>query len=415
MIVVVLTAIYVVGIFLLWDYFNVNDTLDDILDHKLYGKDIAPASKTAVNVTVTGKSITEDEELLLTEYFRWFYAGLGARSPEEMEQFYTNQCEYELFDTMAYEYETYLASLCPLDLSFDECTVALNITRRHPVNRSNKVEIDLELSAVMTLNGTGKRSTVRGEKHSFTTEESGKSPLVLIHETERFARAAADSVLDGILAASRLTRKDLTYSYYPKYTSAALEKLKAEAADIMKGAGGNSESGSPEYGYDRETAANTALSGFSDDGNFKRFAENDANYISRCIFAGGIPMDCQGDSGDQWKWYDSELNNERKKTGCSQSWFEREAFYIYVTTNEGFGLVGGEVGHGEGKIGDVIQLMSDGKPTAEFMITNVVSKKDGTVLDYLVSNDRYTAVSLLTLGFSDFRVLHIEGYNTANI
>lgn len=415
MIVVVLTAIYVVGIFLLWDYLNVNDTLDDLMDHNFYGKDLKPSSKTEVTVSVTGKTITEEEELLLSEFFRWFYAGLGARSPENMEQFYTNQCEYELFDSLAYEYETYLAALSPLDLSFDDCTVALNVTRRHPVNRSNKVEIDLELSAVMTLNGTSKRSTVRNEKHSFTVEESGKSPLVLIHDTERYASTAANTVLDGILAASRLTRKDLTYTYYPKYTAAALEKLKASTSAIMDTGAPSAESASPEYGYDREAAANAALNGFSDDGNYKEFDENDANYISRCIFAGGIPMDCQGDRGDQWKWYDSEVNTERKKTGCSKSWFDREAFYIYIVTNEGFGLVGGEVTHTEGKVGDVIQLMSDGEPVAEFMVTNVVAKKDGTVLDYLVSNDRYTAVSLLTLGFSDFRVLHITGYNTANI
>lgn len=413
MIVVVLTAIYVVGIFLLWDYFNVNDKIDDILDHDFNGQDNSPVSSTVVNVSVTGKTITDEEEALLSGFFQYFYAGLGACAPEKLTRFYTNQCEYELFDEVAYDYETHLMQSSPLDLSFSDCSLTLSVTRRHPVPRSQKIEIDLTLSADMTPAGTGRPSAVRGEKHCFTLDESGKAPLILIHSTDRPANRAADAVLDSLLAANRLTRKDLTYSYYPKYTEAAREKLRADAPSLAET--GSPDCPAPEYEYDRKAAAEAARKGFTDDGVFKEFEENDANYISRCIFAGGIPMDSQGDRGDQWKWYDSEINTERKKTGCSKSWFDREAFYIYVKTNTGFGLVGCEVPHGSGKVGDVIQLMIGDEPVEELMITSTARTEDGSAADYLVSNDSYTSVSLLTLGFSDFRVLHIAGYNTANI
>lgn len=414
MIVVVLTAIYVVGIFLLWDYFNVNGKLDDIMDHDFYGKDKAPASDTAVTVSVTGKQITEEEELLLTEFFRYYYAGLGDLKAESLTSFYTNQCEYELFDAVGYEYEAYMLAQCPLDLSFEECTVSLDIKRRHAVPRSEKFEIDLSLSAAMTYAGTGRTALVRDETHSFTVDESGKAPLILIHTTERFTTQAADKAIDHILAANHLSRSDLTYSFFPKYTSAALEYLKSNAPALEAAEEGYT-CPEPEYEYDRDTAANTAIAGFGGDGVFDRYDENDANYISRCIFTSGIPMDSQGERTDQWKWYDSEINFERKKTGCSTSWFDKAAFYAYVTTNTGFGLVGCETSSGSGMLGDVVQLMSDGKPVAEFMITGVMARADGSAADYLVSNDRWASVSLLSLGFDELRVLHIAGYNTANI
>lgn len=415
MIVVVLTAIYVVGIFLLWDHFNVDGMLDDIMEHDFYGRDYYPESATNVDITVAGKEITEAEELLLTEYFRYYYAGLGARSAESIERFYTNQCDYELFDNLAYDYEIALIKDCPLDLSFGQCSLTLNIKRRHSVPKTQKFEIDLELSAFMDIAATGKTAAVREESHSFTIDESGKSPLILIHTTDRLVNTATDRMLDSILADNRLTRKDLSYTYYSKYISAALSALMTRHSALTLTGSDGYLCPEPEYEYDRNTAANTAVNGFGSDGFFIEYDENDANFVSRCIFTSGIPMDSQGDRDDQWKWYDEEINTERRKNGCSRSWFDRAAFYTYVTTNSGFGLVGCETAAGSGMIGDVVQIMSDGAPVAEFMITAVAARSDGTAADYLVSNDRYSSVSLLSLGYTDLRVLHIAGYNTANI
>ncbi len=415
MIVVVLTAIYVVSFFLLWDHFNVDGMLDDIMEHDFYGKDMKPSSPTTVDVTVAGKEITEAEELLLTEYFRYYYAGLGAVSAESIIQFYTNQCDYELFDSLAYDYEVYLLADSPLDMSFDECTLTMNVKRRHSVPRSEKFEIDIELSAFMETKGTGKTATVRSESHTFTIDESGKAPLICIHTTDRLINAETDRMLDSVLADNRLTRKDLTYTYYSKYISAAFSALKTKHSALTLAGADGYLCPAPEYEYDRDTAALTAVNGFSSDGFFISYDENDANFVSRCLFTSGIPMDSQGEKNDQWKWYDEEINTERKKTGCSLSWFDRAAFHTYVTTNTGFGLVGCETASGSGMLGDVVQIMSGGEPIAEFMITGVMAKADGTAADYLVSNDRYSSVSLLGFGYTDLRVLHIAGYNTANI
>ena len=413
MIVVVLTAIYVVGLFLLWDVFNLEGKLDDLFEKDLYGGEKGPVSDTAVNISFDGKTITEAEEMLLNSYFTYYYSGLGALSEEKIKQFYEIQCNFELFDDLAYRYEIFMLSQCPLDLSFDSCDLEIDIKRRHAVPKSTKVEIELELSFSAEYKGTGRISHVREESHSFVIEESEKEPLIKEHYTERLSHKAAQEALDNVLLANRLYRSDLNYTFFPKYTEAALTMLKDTAQNFIFEAPDNSGQEEPEYEYDRNVAANNAINGFGRSTAFSEYDENDANYVSRCIFEGGIPMDTQGERWDQWKWYDEEISFERKKSGCSVTWFDREAFYKYVQSNKGFGMIAAETTSGGCELGDVVQLMSsDGKAVSEFMVTGVMLDEDGNVRDYLISNDTYSSVSLLSVGYMSFRAIHISGYST---
>ncbi len=413
LIVVVLTAIYVVGLFLLWDVFDVQKTLDDLFEKDLYGGDKGPSSTTQVTVEFGGKSVTEAEELLLSEYFKYIYAGYGALAPENISLFYENQSSFELFDDLAYKYEISMLKKCPLDLSFGSCSIDLEIKRRHSVPKTSRVEIDLELSAAVEYNNTGVKSQTRSESHSFIIDESEKKPLIREHSTDRLCHAAAQKALDKVLLANGYYRSDLNYSFFPKYTDATLEMLKTTAQKFSYDAPENTSFEVPEYDYDRSKAVNTAINGFGENAAFKKYDENDANYVSRCIFEGGIPMDSQGERWDQWKWYDEEVNLERRKTGCSVTWYDREAFYKYTQVNKGFGMIAAETSSGGGDLGDVVQLLDDeGKAIAEFMITGVMAAQDGSVKDYLVSNDIYSSASLLSMGYTSLRVIHIIGYST---
>ena len=412
LIVVVLTAIYVVSLFLLGDIFGFRDALDSIFEKDIYGGDNRPSSSTAVTVTFDGKMITEAEELLLRNYFTYTYAGYGALKPENLTKFYEKQCSSELFDALAYNYEISMLGKCPLDLTFGSCELTLDIKRRHAVPKSQKVEIDLVLSFSAEYKGAGK-TLIRKESHSFTFGEDEKKPLIREHSTDRICYTAAQEALDKVLLANGYYRSDLNYSFFPKYTEAALEMLLDRAGKVTYSAPDTSSYELPEYDYDRDTAANSAIKGFGRSAAFSEYDENDANYVSRCIFEGGIPMDSQGERWDQWKWYDDEISFERRKSGCSVTWFDREAFYKYTQVNKGFGMIAAETTAGGGELGDVVQLLDDsGKAAAELMITGVMKDQDGNVKDYLVSNDRYSSVSLMSLGYSSFRVIHIIGYST---
>lgn len=415
MFVVVLIAIYVVGLFLFWDICNVEGSLDDLMDRDLYATEYAPESATRVDVAFNGKTLTTDEELLIKEFFVYWYAGLGTMKPEKIARLYSLQTNSELFDELAFDYETSLARKCPIDMSFGSCTLTVKVKRRHAVQKTEKVEIDLELSGDITYNSAARHSAIRGENHSFVLSTANKSLLIEEHTTDRPSYVYANYGLGRVLAANRLVRSDLNYTFFPKYTAPTLEMLDKEISDLVFGQPARSTYPTAEYEYDRRTAANAAINGFSTSGAFGEYDENDANFVSRCIFESGIPMDSQGGKYDQWKWYDEEINTERKKTGCSKSWFDREAFYRYIRDNEGFGMVALQTTTGGGEIGDVVQLMHDGNAVAEFMITGIMADENGDVKDYLVSNDRYASVSLITLGCTDLRIIHIVGYNTANI
>lgn len=415
MFVVVLIAIYVVGLFLFWDVCNVEGSLDELMDRDLYATEYAPESSTRVEIAFDGKTLTSDEELLVQEFFIYWYAGLGAMKPEKIARLYSLQTNSELFDELAFDYETALLRNCPIDMSFGSCTLNVKVTRRHAVPKTGKVEIDLVLSGDIAYNSSARHSEVRSESHSFVLLSSGKNLQIEEHTTDRPSYVFANYGLDRVLASNRLVRSDLNYTFFPKYTAPALEMLNQEMSDLVFGQPARSTYPTAEFEYDRRTAANAAINGFSSSGAFGTYDENDANFVSRCIFESGIPMDSQGGKHDQWKWYDEEINTERKKTGCSKSWFDREAFYRYIRDNEGFGMVALQTTTGGGEIGDVIQLMHNGDAVAEFMITGIMADENGNVKDYLVSNDRYSSVSLRTLGCTDLRVIHIVGYNTANI
>ncbi len=415
MVVVVLTAIYIVGIFLLWDVFNVESSLDTLMNTDFYADDLIPASDTKVDISVGGIAVTNEEELLLRDFFTFWYAGLGAGKAEKISRFYTVQTSFELFDELALDYEIFLSEKSPLDLSFDKCSLVIDLTRRHERARTGSVEIDAGISAVIDYKYSDKPSVIRGEKHSFLLSRTDKKLLIEEHTSDRPCAVFSGYALDRILSENKLVRSDLNYTYFPKYTAAALDALKKEVSAKKFALPDKSSYPAAEYSYDRNTAANTAINGFASSGIFKQYDENDANFISRCIFESGIPMDAQGGKYDQWKWYDEEINNDRKKTGCSASWFDRTAFYRYIRENTGFGMSACLSSDGGGELGDVVMLMHDGEPVREFMITGVAAASDGTVKDYLVSNDRYASVSLKSLGCTDICVLHIVGYNTANI
>ena len=91
LIVVVLAAIYVVGFFLLWDYFGVDNTITHILDHDLYATEEKPKSETNLSLSFSGSTITEEEQALISGFFTYYYAGLGNLAPEKIEKFFASR------------------------------------------------------------------------------------------------------------------------------------------------------------------------------------------------------------------------------------------------------------------------------------------------------------------------------------
>lgn len=422
LIVLTVTAIVIVGFVLAWDVFDLGGKLTALLDTDLYASE-EPLTRSDTAVTVASpktSGLPEAEALLIERYFICYFASLGSFYPENIARFYADACEDELIDEMTLRYEISAARTAPADCSFRECAVRYTVLSRRSTGREtpDTAELSVRVSAELPYGFSELPAQIIEELHTFRLTTAGKETLISAHTSDRPARRQAEAALETVLSAVGYTRKDLSYTYYAPYLAKASELLNErlsayrESFPLAFSAQEPSVAFSAEYEYDRAAAVGFAREE-THSAAYGNYEENDANFCSACLAEGGIPMDAQGDKLTQWKWYGYEENNAREHKGCTRSWYDRERFWIYGVENTGFGLSAAPAGYGEP--GDVIQLMDEETPVLEAIITAVIYGADNVPADYLICTDRLKNVPLSLIRAGDYRILHIIGYNTANI
>lgn len=416
LIVIVIMAIYVVGFFLVWDVFGFDNKITDFLNHDFSADSGLPDSNVKIDTDVSGITLSADEEKLISDYFTFYYAGLGSLRAEKISRFFAFQCDDELLDCMALDYEISLSESA--GLTYDSADIYIGIGKRVRHEKTKTVEIELSLTSEVTYNGFSSPSVTRGEKHYFELDIS-ENPEIIVHTTDRFSRYLSELAFEKAITDAGYIRSDLAYTYLSPYIKAGLQTLTAKNDKLYESFPDDDVTHTilptAEYSYDRALAVSEVNAGL-DNSIFLVYEQNDANFISQCIFNAGVPMDSQGDNGKtQWKWYDPEINNSRKKRGCTESWFDREKFYEYILNNSGFGLVAFDCPRNLGDGGDVIQLLYGNHSVLECMVVGVIKDDSGKIEDYIISTDCYTNMPLRLLGAGDFRLIKIVGYNTANI
>lgn len=166
------------------------------------------------------------------------------------------------------------------------------------------------------------------------------------------------------------------------------------------------------YEYDRigatQYARGWALSRNPKFQDYEEWGGNCTNYISQCVNAGGIPMDPYGDNVmKEWYWY-----SDKKRT---PSWTAAQPFFEYFTRNNNdntnnFGAYAAESNYEEMELGDIVQLIKDGKAYHTMIITGILFAGD-EVYDYLISQNTYDLLDYpLSLKVGERRYLKIFGY-----
>lgn len=166
------------------------------------------------------------------------------------------------------------------------------------------------------------------------------------------------------------------------------------------------------YEYDRigaiQYARRWALSRNPKFQDYEEWGGNCTNYISQCVNAGGIPMDSYGDNVmKKWYWY-----SDKKRT---PSWTAAQPFFEYFTRNNNdntnnFGVYATESNYEEMELGDIVQLIKDGKAYHTMIITGILFAGD-EVYDYLISQNTYDLLDYpLSLKVGERRYLKIFGY-----
>ena len=419
LIVLTITAIVVVGFVLAWDLFDFKGKLDQLFNWNPYDvEEPLCRSDTIVELSSSnGDSIPDDERTVIENYFTCYYASLGSFYHENISRFFAFQAVDEHMDNLALDFEIEAAKNSSVDYSFDSCKVYLYIVHRNR-NDYGEIEVTVRVSSQMQYGFSDTITENSGELHIFTVTEEDKETVISAHTTDRPARKFAEYAFDTAAASDGFTKSDLSYTYYYDYVKKANELLKQSRESFSQAV---TSAVSPEfealfeaeYPYDSENACVYAATSSGHSAQYGTYDENDTNFCSQCIAAGGIPMDDQGNSLTQWKWYDYEINNARTKEGCTLTWYNRNKFWVYASENTGFGMVA-QCSDSIRK-GDVVQFMKQDEPVLQCIVTDFVCDSDGNTVDLIVCTDKLKNKPASLLWNGDMRFINIIGYNTANI
>lgn len=161
--------------------------------------------------------------------------------------------------------------------------------------------------------------------------------------------------------ASNINDLPSLYNRYFKEISNTIEKEKDDKQKSITNSYVSNKTFNTDY--DRIAAINYANQYYNTRNpkwfNYDTTGGNCQNYVSQCLYAGGIDMDCYGE--DQWKQYgfenDVEIDLSQKQTGRTASWVQVIYFNSYARNNSGFGLVAEELDNCYyAEPGDVIQV-----------------------------------------------------------
>ena len=129
---------------------------------------------------------------------------------------------------------------------------------------------------------------------------------------------------------------------------------------------------------------------------------NCQNFSSQVLYAGGIPMDQEGDA--QWYWKNHYDQN--------YSWINVSRFFNYAAGNTGYGLVAdASANYYTGQTGDIL-IMGDGDMDHTTVIADTITDGSGTV-DYLICSNtsNYRNFPASAYYYTNHWVVRILGWN----
>lgn len=148
--------------------------------------------------------------------------------------------------------------------------------------------------------------------------------------------------------------------------------------------------GIPLHAYDRGAAVAYARAYVGERNkdwhDYSREGGNCQNFVSQCLFAGGIPMDDTGEA--KWNWYGKALPDGSGTAGCTLSWINVDAFRAYARDNQGEGLAAVvDADFLSGEKGDLIMMGTPADWNHVVIISEVVKDENGRTVDYMICSN----------------------------
>lgn len=374
----------------------------------------------------TGSSIKirDSEEILedamlepIKDYFETYFQAIAKLETLDLTGHFVDQTsENAWINQSALDYLIQLRLSQSNDLQMTDYQCGLTVTSVDTL--SDQVEVVLlEDHTVNFAFVPDVDSSSSGIAHTFYLTETADGYAI----TEHYKEEDSFLMLEEAIADSYDEPQDVADELLSDALS-VIEKLAWEKDDFNSG-DWESWEGETDNDYDGEAAVDYAMTWTDpvevlrndDYGIYDGYGGNCNNYISQCLFAGGIPMDSDGDNDTQWKWYGEEVDDGYGSDwGRSPAWTGVEEFYTYASENNGYGLAA-KVDENvySGSIGDVLQYGHNEEWLHSVIITDVIKDSDGSMVDYLINSNTTDRINYpaSAYGYSELRLIKVLGWN----
>lgn len=366
----------------------------------------APTGNGTVELALEEGTLTEEQTALLQQFMDgWYQALARLQMPAKLDALFTDP-QAARNALAGLEFQLGLRTMTEgADYSLLSWEYRLRCTAvRQEADGSVTVQAEEDNTQVFAQTPAAE-SRQYGVYHSFTLEPG-----------EDGWRIAGHSSFDALyLTVIRRGGWEDLESRYASAVPAFLEENRAQAA--QRSAQRQDALLPPAaHPYDRQAALDYARRHVAarnpDWDDYGGMGGNCQNYVSQCLYAGGIPMDTAGDA--VWKWYGGTVANDNTAGGRSSSWSGVDEFLHYAGSNSGRGLAAlPGAPYLTGQPGDLIQMGENGSWRHVVIISQTVADDAGRTIDYLVcsntSNLENWPASLY--GYPEQMLTRVAGWN----
>ena len=390
-------------------------------------EDMAEDKKKVVVVrnSRTAYGIGSSAEDTIRDYLNTWFGTLAELKEQDVTQYFdlsdSQGAVSAAIDQAALSFLVGVRSLQDNDLTLTGYTCGVTYTGAETLENGD-LSVTLEEDHAVQfsfIDGTDSYSS--GIEHTFVIRQEGNNCRIIEHQKEEDGYLLIEELYDEeSQGAARTQTSQLLNQIKSELMDQARQDIEALNAEKSESAAGSESAVLCDHDYDRTAAVAYAmdwvdpLSVIRNDtwGLYDEYGGNCNNYISQCLYAGGIPMDTEGE--DQWKWYGDSVNTRQTESGRSGSWAGVEEFYDYAESNTGYGLAADTTANlYAGQAGDILQYGVDGEWNHSVIITDVVTDADGSVKDYLINSNTTDRINYpaSAYAYSDLRLIRVLGWN----
>ncbi len=307
--------------------------------------------------------LTEEMVAPMLTLMHAYYRSVGTLRLQPCREIFTTRAESKWHSAVWRSLiEIRKASLIDLHLNSYYFTLTVEDVVRHS---EDYVELTVSEDAVYRFTATADIDTEQYDVlHTFLLQRSGDIWLIDGHNSDDNPYYNFDY--------DRFAGRDSRLNDF-------LQNIAARQA--QQGAADSAATRTWDHDYDRDSAyqymqtyiqqRNDTWAAYDTEGG------NCQNFGSQVLFAGGIPMDEEGDA--QWFWHD--------RVYLDLSWINVGHFMDYAQNNSGFGLVAeADAGYYTGQVGDILILGAEGMNHTT-VITGLITDEDGKTADYLLCSN----------------------------